>query len=99
MIFYDVQALGVSRQIRLVSQCFSRDMIGDMRDALCKELFCFVVVVVVVVIPILWYYLHELSPENFAIYITNSKLSLKSRFRNFKISHATINGKLIKQYQ
>ena len=97
MIFYDVQALGVSRQIRLVSQCFSRDTIDDMRDALCKELFCFVVVVVV--IPILWYYLHELSPENFAIYITNSKLSLKSRFRNFKISHATINGKLIKQYQ
>ena len=43
-------------------------MIDDMKDALCKELFCFVVVVVVVVISFLWYYLHELSPENFAIY-------------------------------
>ena len=45
-------------------------MIDDMIDALCKELFCFVVVVVVVVVVIsfLWYYLHELSPENFAIY-------------------------------
>ena len=61
-------ALVVSRQI-IVSQCFSHDMIDDMRDALCKELFCFVVVVVVVVvISFLWYYLHELSPENFAIY-------------------------------
>ena len=46
-------------------------MIDDMIDALCKELFCFVVVVVVVVvISFLWYYLHELSPENFAIYIS-----------------------------
>ena len=47
-------------------------MIDDMIDALCKELFCFVVVVVVVVVVIsfLWYYLHELSPENFAIYIS-----------------------------
>ena len=44
-------------------------MIDDMRDALCKELFfVVVVVVVVVVISFLWYYLHELSPENFAIY-------------------------------
>ena len=57
-------ALVVSRQI-IVSQCFSHDMIDDMRDALCKELFCFVVVVV---ISFLWHYLHELSPENFAIY-------------------------------
>ena len=56
-------ALGVSRQI-IVSQCFSHDMIDDMRDTLCNELFCFVVVV----ISFLWYYLHELSPENFAIY-------------------------------
>ena len=39
-----MSALGVRRQI-VVSQCFSRDMIDDMRDALCKELFCFVVVV------------------------------------------------------
>ena len=29
----------------------------------------FVAVVVVVVISFLWYYLHELSPENFAIHI------------------------------
>ena len=56
--------LVVSRQI-IVSQCFSHDMIDDMRDALCKELFCFVVVVVI--ISFLWHYLHELSPENFAI--------------------------------
>ena len=43
-------------------------MIDDMRDALCKELICFVVVVVVVVavISFLWYYLHELSPKNCA---------------------------------
>ena len=33
-----MSALGVRRQI-VVSQCFSRDMIDDMRDALCKELF------------------------------------------------------------
>ena len=57
------------------------------------------VVVAVVVIPFLWYYLHKLSPENFAIYITNLKLLLKSRFKNLKISHAIINRKLIKQYQ
>ena len=57
-------ALVVSRQI-IVSQCFSHDMIDDMRDALCKELFCFVAVVI---ISFLWHYLHELSPENFAIY-------------------------------
>ena len=44
-------------------------MIDDMRDALCKELICFVVVVVVVVVAVisfLWYYLHELSPKNCA---------------------------------
>ena len=77
-------------------------MIDDMRDAQCKELFCFVVVVVVVVafaISFLWYYLHELSSENLAIYLTNLKLSSKSRFKNFKKSHTTINRKLIKQYQ
>ena len=56
-----MSALGVSRQI-------SFTMIDDMIDALCKELFCFVVVVVV--ISFLWYYLHELSSENFAIYIS-----------------------------
>ena len=56
-----------------------------------KNYFVVVVVVVAVagVISFLWYYLHELSPENF-------KLSLKSRFIYFKISHATINRKLIK---
>ena len=76
-------------------------MIDDMRDAQCKELFCFVVVVVVVafVISFLWYYLHELSSENLAIYLTNLKLLSKSRFKNFKKSHTTINRKLIKQYQ
>ena len=76
-------------------------MIDDMRDAQCKELFCFVVVVVVVAFAIsfLWYYLHELSSENLAIYLTNLKLSSKSRFKNFKKSHTTINRKLIKQYQ
>ena len=63
-----MSALGVSRQI-IVSQSFSRDVIDDMRDALCKELFFVVVAFVVVVISFLWYYLHELSPENFAIYI------------------------------
>ena len=62
-----MSALGVSRQI-IVSQSFSRDVIDDMRDALCKELFFVVVAFVVVVISFLWYYLHELSPENFAIY-------------------------------
>ena len=42
-------------------------MIDDMRDALCKELICFVVVVVVVAVnSFLWYYLHELSPKNCA---------------------------------
>ena len=49
-----------------------------------------------------WKYLYyEWSPENFAIYIfeNNFKLSLKISFKNFKISHATINRKLIKQYQ
>ena len=62
-----------------------------------KNYFAVVVVVVVVaVISFLWYYLHELSPEHFAIYITNLKLLLKSRFKNFNISHATINRKLIK---
>ena len=76
-------------------------MIDDMRDAQCKELFCFVVVVVVAAFAIsfLWYYLHELSSENLAIYLTNLKLSSKSRFKNFKKSHTTINRKLIKQYQ
>ena len=78
-------------------------MIDDMRDAQCKELFCFVVVVVVVVvafgISLLWYYLHELSSENFAIYLTNLRLSSKSRFKNFKKSHTAINRKLIKQFQ
>ena len=64
-----------------------------------KNYFAVVVVVVVAVISFLWYYLHELSPEHFAIYITNLKLLLKSRFKNFNISHATINRKLIKQYQ
>ena len=66
-----MSALGVSRQI-IVSQCFSHDMIDDMRDALCKKLFCFVTVVVVVVAVVvtsfLWYYLHVLSPENLTIY-------------------------------
>ena len=47
-------ALDVSRQI-IVSQCLSHDMIDGIRDALCKELFCFAVVIV----SFLWYYLHE----------------------------------------
>ena len=88
----------------------------------------FVVVVVVVIIFFLWYYIHDVSPENFAIYIyiyyiyilyilyiiyilyiyiyytyyiyiTNLKILLKSRFKNFKKSHTTVNRKLIKQYQ
>ena len=77
-------------------------MIDDMRDLYAENYFVVVVVVVavaVVVISFFWYYLHELSPENFAIYITNLKLLLKSRFKNLKISHAIINRKLIKQYQ
>ena len=95
-----MSSLGVSRQI-IVSQCFSRDMIDDMRDLYAENYFVVVVVVAVavVVISFFWYYLHELSPENFAIYITNLKLLLKSRFKNLKISHAIINRKLIKQYQ
>ena len=88
----------------------------------------FVVVVVVVIIFFLWYYIHDVSPENFAIYIyiyyiyilyilyiiyilyiyiyytyyiyiTNLKILLKSRLKNFKKSHTTVNRKLIKQYQ
>ena len=60
-----------------------------------KNDFVFVAVSVVVIF-FVCYYLHELSPENFAIYITNLKLLLKSRFKNFKTSYATINRKLIK---
>ena len=85
-------------------------------------------VVVVVIIFFLWYYIHDVSPENFAIYIyiyyiyilyilyiiyilyiyiyytyyiyiTNLKILLKSRLKNFKKSHTTVNRKLIKQYQ
>ena len=33
------------------------------------------------------------------IYITNLKILLKSRLKNFKKSHTTVNRKLIKQYQ
>ena len=63
-----MSALGVSRQI-IVSQWLPRNMIDDMRDAICKELFVvFVAVVVVVVVSFLWNYLYDLGPESFAIY-------------------------------
>ena len=91
-----MSALGVSRQISFLMLLTWYDW-WHIRDALCKELFCFVVVVLVIFF--LLYYLHELSPENFVIYIyvTNLKLSLKSRFKNSKISHIIINRKLIKR--
>ena len=56
-------------------------MIDDMRDYLCKELFCFVVVAV---ISFLWYYLHELSPDNFAIYIYRERERESERERHWE---------------
>ena len=43
-------------------------------------------VVVVVIISFLWYYLHELSPGNFAIYVTMTNLTAGGKIIDWILS-------------
>ena len=98
-LFTAVYRLQESAQKNVCSQCKQTDQFPDLYT---KNYFVLLLLCIYIYIYIYIYtyiYIYICIYIYIYIYICILKLSLKSRFKSFKISHATINRKLIKQYQ